>query len=47
LISLSKQHVLAIHGHHQVLSVPIKAGPILPRSPTEGPTYQPLHGRRM
>jgi len=24
-----------------------QAGPILPRSPTEGPTYQPLHGRRM
>ena len=24
-----------------------QARPILPRSPTEGPTYQPLHGRRM
>ena len=24
-----------------------QAGPILPKSPTEGPTYQPLHGRRM
>jgi len=24
-----------------------QAGPIPPRLPTEGPTYQPLHGRRM
>jgi hypothetical protein len=24
-----------------------QAGPIPPKSPTEGPTYQPLHGRRM
>jgi len=24
LISISKQHVSAIHGHHQVLSIPIK-----------------------